>query len=113
MAPRGSKTKTKKEFRDLLAKHDIEVLGPLAPSDYPKQHKILFEKVYDIAYSFKFKDYIAPRQASSIPAADMARRVVKLKQAAYDCRLMRANESTWRSHIEHHVLARFESELQW
>jgi hypothetical protein len=112
MAPRETKTKDPKEIRDLIAKHNIEVLGPVPPSDYPKQHKSLFEKVHDIAYSFKFKDYIA-RQTSPIPAADMARRVVKLKRAAYDCRRMRMNEDTWRSYIEHHVLTRFESELQW
>jgi hypothetical protein len=113
MAPREPKAKATKEFRDLLVKHDIEILGPVSPSDYPKQHKSLFNKVYDIAYSFKFNNYIAPKQRSSIPAADMARRVLMLKNAAYDCRRMRVNERTWRSHIEHHVLTRFESQLQW
>jgi hypothetical protein len=111
MAPRGTRTKGPKEIRDLIAKHDIEVLGPVAPSEYPKQYKSLFKKVYDIAYGFKFQDYI--RQMSPIPAADMKRRVMTLKQAAYDCRRGRMKESAWRFYTEHLVLSRFESEVKW
>jgi hypothetical protein len=106
---------SKQEERELIDRHKIKFEGPVSPNSWPEQNSAIFTTIRKIE-DIKYNTYVSQIQANTPEGVKRMRTVNKAKclvSAAYDCRLLEANEFTWRSRIEFPLLARFEEDIEW
>jgi hypothetical protein len=106
---------SKQEERELIDKHKIKFEGPVSPASWPEQNSAIFTSIRKIE-DIKYNTYLGQIQANTPEGTQRAKTVDKanrLVSAAYDCRVIEANEFTWRSKTEFPLLARFEEDIEW
>ncbi|OQE08712.1 hypothetical protein PENFLA_c129G10443 [Penicillium flavigenum] len=105
---------SKQEERELIDKHKIKFEGPVSPASWPEQNSAIFTSIRKIE-DIKYNTYLGQIQANTPEGTQRAKTVNKanrLVSAAYDCRVIEANEFTWRSKTEFPLLARFEEDIE-
>ena len=112
--PRGAKERklTAVQFRSLIAKYDIEFLGPIPPSRWPKRYADIFHSIRKID-RLRFDEYFPTESRDILSVLEKKQRVLKVNQIAGAERRQRANEASWRQNTEHHVVSRFGAEVIW
>jgi hypothetical protein len=115
--PERRKRLTKKQARELIAKHNICFEGPLPDSKWPAQYVSLFaiirqiERVNYEEYYYQMKNCIGTQKR--VQMNKMIRATNELMNEAEHCRKTRANERDWRSATERLVLKRFMEDVFW
>ncbi|KAL2850722.1 hypothetical protein BJY01DRAFT_125691 [Aspergillus pseudoustus] len=115
MAPSAKKLSPQQQ-RTLLQKYKICIEGPVRARDWPEKYSSIFSLVRDTE-RIRYDDYIQTDLGSDPPrllqVSQMCARVERLVSQAYSLRVALANEDTWRLKLEHLILERFESEVDW
>lgn len=100
------------KFRELIRKYNTVFEGVVLPSQWPEPYQKVFRDISNIDRIF-YEEQISRPDLDQAELSLWKERVEDLRLSAYICRRQLANEATWRSALEHKVVKRFESKLNW
>lgn len=106
---------SKQDERVLIDTHKIKFEGPISPASWPEGNSAIFtsiRKIEDIKYN-TYLDQIQANTPEGTKRVKTVNKASRLVSAAYECRIIEANEFTWRSKTEFPLLDRFEEDIEW
>lgn len=99
-------------FREAIKEHAIEFVGAVLPSQWPKEHVAAFQKIRDIDRVY-YDELSSSHHFSQAESEVWKEKVKDIRETAFECRKQLANEQTWRLKMEHRIVDRLDSKLNW
>ena len=100
------------DLRRTAQEHGIRFKGPVAPSEWPQEHKHNFDNVRAIQF-LRYEDYMENKNVSKIRKPVYQKRVRDIRDKVHNLLAdANPNEPSWRD-LELHILERFDGPTIW